>query len=564
MLQSTLPTTLKDSLIKSLPVRWSTLPGGVLCLLLATVAPSFAISDTGLEEHLRLRLETQREGIPLTVDDRRLQAIDALQDFYAERIYEPVWFADGRLLAPARAVPRILESATRDGLRPDDYAYTRLKQVVAAYQEGRVPLPPVELELALTDAILSYAGDMLRGRVDPERLHRNWESAPRQLDLARFLSEALDAGQLVSSLQNLAPDHPDYHQLRNLLQRYRRIDRAGGLTTVASGETLKPGMRSGRIAALRRRLKQSGDLSAAERATGPELFDDALESAVKRYQTRHGLEPDGVVGPATLGSLAIPAAQRVRAIEINMERWRWLPQNLGDHFITVNIAGFEMKLVDKGKVRMSMPVVVGKPYHATPVFTELMTYLVFSPYWNIPTGIASRVIVPNIRRNPEYLEQESIKVFRGWEQPARELDPASIDWSQVEAGRSPYRFRQEPGPNNALGGVKFMFPNKYQVYMHDTPARELFEHTSRDFSNGCIRLKEPLRLAEYLLREHDGWDAQRITAAAQRGQEQTVRLTRAWPVHVLYWTVWVGADGEVNFRPDVYGRDAELGKALYN
>lgn len=555
---------MKDPLIKPLPARGSALPGGVLCLLLATVAPSFAVSDANLDERLRLRLEAQRAGIPLTVEGRQLQAMGALQDFYAQRIYEPVWFADGRLLEPARAVPRILGSVERDGLRPGDYAYTRLKQAVTAYQEGRVSLAPVNLELALTDAILTYAGDMLRGRIDPETLHRAWESTPRQRDLARFLAEALDTGQLVSSLQSLAPEHPDYHRLRQLLERYRRIDRAGGLTTVATGETLKPGMRSGRVAALRRRLTQSGDLSAAERAEDAKLFDDVLETAVKRYQTRHGLEPDGLVGAATLDSLAVPAAQRIRTIEINMERWRWLPQNLGDHFITVNIAGFEMKLVDEGVVRMSMPVVVGKPYHATPVFTDLMTYLVFSPYWNIPTGIASRVIVPNIRQNPEYLEQESIKVFRGWEQPATALDPASIDWSRVEAGQSPYRFRQEPGPNNALGGVKFMFPNKYHVYMHDTPARELFERTARDFSNGCIRLKEPLRLAEYLLRENDGWDAQRIAAAAQRGVEQTVRLPRAWPVHLLYWTVWVDSDGEVNFRPDIYGRDAELAKALYN
>jgi L,D-transpeptidase YcbB len=222
-----------------------------------------------------------------------------------------------------------------------------------------------------------------------------------------------------------------------------------------------------------------------------------------------------------------------------------------------------MDLVEQGETRMSMPVVVGRRYHATPVFTGLMTYLVFSPYWNIPPGISSRVIIPNIRQDPEYLEREAIRVFRGWEQPATPVDPDSIDWSGMQ-GAGPFRFRQDPGPANALGGVKFMFPNKYHVYMHDTPAKELFDRSSRDFSNGCIRLKEPLRLAEYLLQEQEGWDSRRIASAAQLGSEQTVRLSRSWPVHILYWTAWVGPDHDVNFRPDVYGRDERLAEVLYD
>lgn len=536
----------------------------VLGLLAAAASPARAASHADLDEQLRQRLEAQRAGIPLTVSGRLLQAMPAVQDFYEQRVYEPVWFGDGRLLDPAHAIPGIIAAADQDGLRPEDYGHAVLDQAVSGYQAGRRPLAPVELELALTDAILSYANDMLRGRVDPETLYRAWESSPRERDLARFLQDALDAGRLVSSLQSLVPEHPDYHRLRVLLERYRRIERDGGLTPVAPGETLKPGMRGARVAALRRRLAESGDLDDSEPAPDAEHFDAALEAALKRYQTRHGLEADGVAGPRTLASLATPAAQRIRAIELNMERWRWLPQDLGERYITVNIAGFRMALVDRGEVPVSMPVVVGKRYHETPVFTGLMTHLVFSPYWNIPPGIASRVIVPNILQNPAYLEQESIKVFRGWEQPAAPLDPASIDWPRVETKRMPYRFRQEPGPNNALGGVKFMFPNKYHVYMHDTPARELFDRTDRDFSSGCIRLKEPLRLAEYLLREQEGWDAQRIAAAAARGTEQTVRLQHAWPVHILYWTVWVDPDATVNFRPDVYGRDARLAEALYD
>jgi murein L,D-transpeptidase YcbB/YkuD len=532
-------------------------------LLIAAPSPAAASGDTELIGQLRERLEYQLAGVPLTVNGRPLQAVLALQDFYARRIYEPLWFHDGKLLGPARAIPALLASAEQDGLRPEDYAYATLKYAIAAYDNGRFPLAPAELELLLTDSVLSYASDMLRGRVWPATSYLGWESSARELDLTKYVQEALDAGSLVSSLQNLAPRHPHYLRLRELLARYRQIERDGGLKPVLPGETLKPGMRADRVSALRQRLAQSGDWTGPTPSPDPELFDAQLEAAVTHYQMRHGLEPDGIVGAATIESLGITAAQRIRTIELNMERWRWLPQDLGDHYITVNIAAFQMQLVEQGETRLAMPVVVGKRYHATPVFTGLLTYLVFSPYWNVPQSIAVNEILPALKRDPGYLARESMKVFRGWDQPEVPLDPWSIDWSGVATSRFPYRFRQEPGPQNALGEVKFMFPNKYNVYMHDTPAKTLFSRASRGFSHGCIRLKEPMQLAQYLLRDQSGWDERSIVEAARQRTEKTVRLQRSWPVHVLYWTAWVGPDGSINFRDDVYGRDKELAQVLY-
>lgn len=519
------------------------------CLLLTT--PSRADAPPDLSDRIRQSLDAP-------------EAVTPLQQFYSRRMYEPVWFGEGGLLGIAGTLPDLFASTVNDGLRPEDYDYTALRRAITAYQAGLRPMPPVELELALTDAVLTYASDMLRGRVRPEELYANWESAPRELNLARYLQDALDADRLIPSLRGLAPRHAHYHRLRELLSRYRLLALRGGPETVPPGDTLKIGMRSPRVAALRRRLAEIGDLAAADNEAAPDLFDAELESALKRYQTRHGLEPDGVAGPLTLGSLNVPLAQRIRTIELNMERWRWLPRDLGDRFITVNIAGFQLYVVEQDEVTMTMPVVVGKRYHATPVFSDSMTYLVFSPYWNVPRSIAVNEMLPKLRENPSYLEQESMQVFRGWEQPVRPLDPAAIDWSSVDPANFPYRFRQLPGPHNALGRVKFIFPNKFSVYLHDTPAKGLFSRAARDFSHGCIRVSRPMELAEYLLSDQPDWDAERIARAADRGVEQSVPLASPWPVHVLYWTSWVGPEGEVHFRADVYGRDKQLAEALYN
>lgn len=443
-------------IINNLCTTLLTVTAGGACLLLTALTGADA--NQGLADGIRRGLNAREPGTPL-------------QKFYSRRMYEPAWFGDGGLLNIADTVPDLLASSINDGLRPEDYDYTTLRRAITAYRAEKRPLPPMALELALTEAVLSYASDMLRGRVRPEELYSNWESAPRELDLARYLQNAMNAGELIRSLRGLEPRHAHYHRLRELLSRYRLLELQGSREVVLPGDTLKSGMRSPRVVALRRRLVQIGDLVPAANDATSDLFDAAVESAVKRYQIRHGLEPDGVAGSRTLSSLNVSLRQRIRTIELNMERWRWLPRDLGDRFITVNIAGFQLYVVEQDEITMTMPVVVGKRYHSTPVFSGAMTYLVFSPYWNIPQSIAINEMLPLLRENPAYLEQESLQVFRGWEQPAQPLEPAAIDWSRVDPDNFPYRFRQLPGSHNALGRVKFMFPNKYSVYLHDTPPR---------------------------------------------------------------------------------------------
>jgi murein L,D-transpeptidase YcbB/YkuD len=258
----------------------------------------------------------------------------------------------------------------------------------------------------------------------------------------------------------------------------------------------------------------------------------------------------------------VPVEERVRQIEVNLERWRWLPEDLGQRYILVNIANFELEVVEKSKPVMIMQVVVGKPYWRTPVFSDRMTYLVLSPYWHIPPSIAVKDKLPLIRKDHTYLATYDIKVFQGWGAETREIDPQTIDWSKVTAKDFNYRLRQEPGPLNALGRVKFMFPNKFNVYLHDTPSRELFGKTVRTFSSGCIRIEKPIELAEYLLGGDAKWTRENILAAIDRRVEQTVRLPEPMPVHLLYWTAWSDEEGSIQFRGDIYGRDQLLDKAL--
>jgi len=343
--------------------------------------------------------------------------------------------------------------------------------------------------------------------------------------------------------------------------RYREIAAKGGWPMVPHGSKMQKGDRSERILALSGRLIATGDLDRRFR-NSEGLFDDALEQAVRRFQQRHGLEVDGVVGLSTLAALNVPVEERIRQIELNMERWRWLPRDFGQRYILVNIANFELDVVEDGKPLMIMHIVVGRPYRRTPVFSDKITYLVLSPYWHVPKNIAIQDMLSLIRNDTNYLAKHNIKVFQGLGTDTREIDAKTIDWSKVTAENFNYRFRQGPGPMNALGRVKFMFPNKFNVYLHDTPSRELFAKTERAFSSGCIRIEKPIELAEYLLRDDPQWTRDNILAVIDKLVEQTVPLPKLIPIHILYCTAWANEDGSIQFRNDIYGRDKLLDEAL--
>lgn len=346
--------------------------------------------------------------------------------------------------------------------------------------------------------------------------------------------------------------------MQQALLKYRKIASDGGWPVISKGKPMKKGEQGERIALLRKRLFVTGDFSG--KSTENEgIFDEELHNAVMRFQKRHGLKEDGVAGPETLKSINIPAEERIHQIEINLERLRNIGKDMGKRFIRVNIAAFELEVVEDEDTVMTMKIIAGKPYWYTPVFSAEMTHLIFNPSWYVPKSIAVREILPKVRKEPDYLNSEGFKVYRDSGIPGKEVDVSAVDWSSVTSENFRYRFVQPPGPRNPLGRIKFVFPNRFNVYLHDTPARLLFEKSSRAFSHGCIRIEKPVELAEYLLREDPSWTRQRMLAEIDNGIEMKVRLPSPVTVHILYLTAWVDKEGILHFRKDIYGRDRRTG-----
>jgi murein L,D-transpeptidase YcbB/YkuD len=336
---------------------------------------------------------------------------------------------------------------------------------------------------------------------------------------------------------------------------------SGGWPTVPDGPSLERGDNDERIPLIRKRLMATGDLPEVT-IPNKQLFDEILENAVKKFQKRHGIATDGKIGAQTLTALNVPVENRIRQIEVNMERWRWCARDFGERYILINIANFELDVFEQDTLVIKMRAIVGKPFRSTPVFSSKMSYLVINPNWNVPKTIAVEDILPEVIKDVEYLARYNYRVLQGWGNSEIEINPTTIDWTVLNEDYFPYRFRQDPGPTNALGRIKFMFPNEYDVYIHDTPARHLFRQYSRDFSSGCIRIEKPIVLCEYVLKDSTKWSREQILNAIKEEEEKTVGLPRSIPVHLLYWTAWVSENGLLNFRNDIYDRDKDIYMAL--
>jgi murein L,D-transpeptidase YcbB/YkuD len=369
---------------------------------------------------------------------------------------------------------------------------------------------------------------------------------------------AAAAPDIAAFVAGFEPAQPEYQRLKAALADYRALAAAGGWTTIQDGPTLKPGMSGPRVMELRQRL-------GVPVAPGGDrlLFDGTLAEAVAAFQGRHGLEQDGLVGQNTLAALNVPVEERVQQMLLNMERRRWMPDDPGVRYVFVNLADFELKVVDGPKTVFDTRVVVGAPYHRTPVFSDEMTYVEINPYWNVPPSIARNELLPKIKADPGYLAANNFELLSNWSDSATAVDPYTVDWSAMAPERFTYKVRQGPGPGNALGHIKFMFPNQFNVYLHDTPARSLFAKDQRSFSHGCIRVEDPETFGSFVLGQQPGWSLAAIDAAIATGQRQVVGLAAPLPVHIAYLTAWVNKDGTVNFRRDVYGRDDKLAAALF-
>jgi murein L,D-transpeptidase YcbB/YkuD len=515
----------------------------------------------------RLQPEMAETGSPLFFPPVYYQNI--LSNFYEKRHYIQVWSQDNGSLTPqADQLIHIIENAELDGLTSGDYHLGLLKSLHSEINQSLVQKQPIDpgkqadLDVLLTDAFLLFSSHLLSGRVTPNDVDSTWLFFDPVSDMEGILNSNAYASQIETFFDGLRPANIAYYRLRDALQHYAGIQKKEGWPSIPPGPPLKMGDNNDRVEKLRKRLIVTEDISSSSRDVKASVFDESLMKGVQHFQRRHGIEPNGVAGPSTLAALNVPIEGRMQQIELNLERWRWIPHDLGSRYILVNIADYSLAVVEDQTTVLEMRVVVGKTYRRTPVFSEKMKYLVLNPFWNVPFKIAVEDKLPLIRKNPMYLSQHHIKVFENGSENAPEINPVLIDWFRVNAANFPYRLRQDPGPSNALGQIKFMFPNKFAIYLHDTPQRSLFKRTTRDFSSGCIRIEKPVDMATYLLRNDPQWPRQRITDTLKSGVTTVVYIKDPIPVHLLYWTAWVTEDGIVHFVNDIYDRDPPLSKAL--
>ena len=481
---------------------------------------------------------------------------------YQESEFQPIWLEDGGLSSKGMLVLTSLLNADLDGLTPEDYNTSE----IAALTSSSEPVDRVRLDLALTDGYLRFSHDISEGRnrarhAFPELFS---EAGAVDFDPIAEIAKVGSSGGLNGYPDSLSPQHRYYRQLKEELAEYRKIQKLGGWPVIVPGRTLHPGENDPRVPLIRQLMITVGDLE--HETSAGERYDMATVTAVKRYQYRHGLTADGVVGEKTRTVMNVPVEDRIGQIALNLERWRWHDRELGDTYVLVNIAGFELKAIKDGQLKLEIPVIVGQLHHESPVFSDKIRYAEFNPFWNLTPHIARTETLAHLRKDPGYLADKHIKLFSGWGNDAVELNPLSIDWNAITPrAMNRYKLRQEPGKWNALGTMKFIFPNKYSVYLHDTPNHDLFSAAKRAFSHGCIRLSDPSSVAVFLLDGQKGdWDLERVDNIVREGKRTIVTLSDRIPVHLTYLTAWHDEAGVLRFNEDIYSRDKRLAKALKN
>ena len=470
----------------------------------------------------------------------------AMAEFYAENGYQFLWVDEQGLNDQARAVADVVVRAGAFDLRPEHYPLPDADGLARA--QGREALWLANAEYRVTRTVLAYARHAQSGHLNPRSISRNLDitpDAPDPLDVLRGLA---GNNNVAVYLEGFHPTHP---QFVGLLERLNELRELAGrdLVRIPAGDVIEPGDTHPHVRLVRKRL-------SVPKADAPQSYDKALVAAIEAFQEKSGLHVDGLIGPATRRALNLSPADRIETIRVNLERWRWFPNDPGERYVRVNVPEFKVRLVENGETRFEERIVVGKPRHATPSFSDEMELVVFNPYWNVPYSITRDEILPIAQRNPSYLTRRNIQVlWRG----RRQVDPYRVDWDRVDASK--VRLRQSPGKGNALGEIKFLFPNKHSVYLHDTPSKHLFNRSRRAYSHGCMRVRNPRDFAAAIMRT-EGWSKQSISRAIARGNNRAIRLKKSLPVHVTYFTAAVANGGGIRLFADIYKYDDRILKAL--
>ena len=483
------------------------------------------------------------------------QLMNAVLRFYEERQFQPAWMGSEGLTPQGADLLAVLKSPSAASV-PGLNAYLRYLENILQDDRRIMSVSStfprdglLKVEIGITQSILYFAILNSADRLFPDVEHAGLQDSP----MADKIKKSLQGSTWDILLKATTPRQQPFQALKKALERLDTIRLLGGWPTLPEGRRMYPGRKDSRVPLLRRRLIISGD-AGLETLGLDEVYDAALVAAVRRFQHRHGLKPDGVVGPTTLAELNTSVEERITQIKLNMLRWYRMPERLGQRYLLANIPGFRLDVVENHQIVRSMRTIVGKPERPTPVMSALMTYLEINPYWNIPQQIARTDILPKINADALFLLHNDIEIFNSWRKDATALDPSTIDWNRYSEAYFPFRLRQKPSISNALGRIKFIFPNKFSVYIHDTPAKSLFSKNNRSYSSGCVRIENPLILADYLLADQ-GWSKDKIENKVKSRKRTVVVLKKPIPVHLVYLTAWADLDDTIYFYHDLYARD---------
>jgi len=526
------------------------LPEGKTFRERAGSAASLSLADVASDptaQALKSILSATPAGKEAFVDKRDRAA---MVEFYAERNFEPVWIVDGRLTPAAKSVMAAISDAAAEGLDPAAY---RLPLASIGETTPAGPDVSAAVEATLSRALLAYGRQAYAGRLDPSSIGKLITIKPILPDPVGILTSVSSASDPGAAVIALNPPHEGYQRLRQALAEARKASPGPAPASIAEGKLLKVGVSDARVPLLRARL------GVAAPAVDAETYDETLAEAVRGFQSAKGLKPDGAVGSATIAFLNNEGKDKTAEIIANMERWRWLPHDLGAFHVAVNVPEFEVRILEDGKVVHQTRVVVGKVTNQTPIFSDEMESIVVNPSWNVPASITMKEMLPNVRRDPGYLSRKGYQVLANVNGKFRAVDPSMIDWGRVNARQ--IKIRQPPGDDNALGSIKFLFPNDHSVYLHDTPSKSLFQKDVRAFSHGCIRVLNPLEFADVLFAHEDRLSPQRLRKMIG-GKESWINLPTHIPVHITYFTAVVDDAGEVRTLPDIYGYNGRVERAL--
>jgi len=528
-------------------------------LLLLACFFSFAgvhADEFEFRDALMLELEYLLLRDSASIGEVEIASAELLGDVYGRLDYSMAWSDPTKIDRWIASV----EASGRDGFDVSDFHLAELHKSKRELQSPNEPTPErrAKIEILLSDSVVRLAYSQVFGKVNPYGLDENWNyrRERREVSPEDAIVTLLKSPSPGAEIDQFIARGPLYNALRDAHQRYKAIEANGGWPMVPDGATIRPGDVDPRIAAIAERLAVSGDIESA--ASAGDRLDEYLEAGVRRFQSRHGLDADGIIGKGTLAAMNVPVSERVVALTVNLDRVRWLDDDIEDDMIVVNIAGFEAYLVQSGELVWQTRVQVGRTYHQTPVFRDEITYIAINPTWTVPYSIATKEMLPKLKSDATYLVSREFDVK---DRSGKIVDSTQVDWNSLSRGNFPYTLVQRPGPSNALGRVKFMFPNKHSVYLHDTPSKYLFERAGRAFSHGCIRTQNPFDLAELLLAPQ-GWDRQRIQETLDSKELTNVVLETPVPVLITYFTARVDPDGTVHFFDDVYQRDQRVAEAL--